>query len=565
MANIEKRESGSLDVAVPSQEVELGNAHNPALCVDQVIERIFPAQTLGQLFFTRFLERATKEQTVLPDEPPDAIVILTRSIATLGKELKIGHDTTQKYVVIYRSLGLMKKRKVMGQLAFVLRTGIYQPPEELEANLDALLTHYKRDKLRGIVELVKERCIIYGLISQDLLASFQQLQGLLQPGPTESRRSLEQRLLQSQRLVVQMVRFLHQSPRLPKPASSVEATWNLPATGYMGEEESTQPGAAGRREHTHAQKTLPNLPFRVDSRQLLPTKDSTQPATSGRFRQVLPVAPLPKTSHQVDSSVANENQPVIESTPTAAAGRFEHGHAASNLPTDREWVDSNAPFNVNVSISTLVDSLNVNVSLVVEYLRFIFEEAPAKRGYYHNLYNKQQCQNAEVWLAAAIETLIGVHQTRTIREPGKFFIDRCVLLHRSGIPPDTAALVQRYGALSYPQLLKALEQSEQIRSSRPAYQPLGRGQAPDGSSLQLRLPRDKAHPGMSREDLRQVVELTRSNAATCSWFTQPYKQANGSCALLVDDGVGHQRWVYSLQDWRTCLARMRTPNDLFSQ
>jgi hypothetical protein len=556
--------SSSLDVDMPPREATPGNAHDPAeLRVDQVIERIFPAQTLGRLFFTRFLERAAQEHTVLPDEPPDSIAILTRSIATLGKELNIGHDTTQKYVVIYRSLGLMKKRKVMGQLAFVLRTGIYQPPEMLEANLDALLAQYKRVKLRGIVELVKERCIIYGLISQDLLASLQQLQTLLQPGRAESRRSLEQRLLQSQRLVIQMVRSLQNSPRLPKPSSSVDATWNLPATGYIGEEQSTQTGAAGRREHPSVAKKLPKLPHRVDSRQLRLAKEATQTATSGRFQQVISAAPLPKTSHQVDSSTANANQPAAEATQTATSGRIELEHVSSNLSAVRRWVDSSTPPNVNVSIYTIIVSLNVNVSPVVEYLRSIFEEAPTKRGYYHNLYNKQQCQNAEAWLAAAIETLIAFHQTKTIREPGKFFIDRCVLLHRSGIPPDTAAHVQRYGGLSYPQLLKALKQSEPTRSSPPAHQPALMS-APRGSPIQRRLPRDKVHPGMSRDDFQQMLALMEGDVRTCDLQVQPYQQADGSCALLVDDGMGHQRWVYSLCDWQEDCAAMRTTLDLFS-
>lgn len=556
--------SSSLDVDMPPREAMPGNAHDPAaLRVDQVIERIFPAQTLGRLFFTRFLERAAQEHTVLPDEPPDSIAILTRSIATLGKELNIGHDTTQKYVVIYRSLGLMKKRKVMGQLAFVLRTGIYQPPEMLEANLDALLAHYKRVKLRGIVELVKERCIIYGFISQDLLASLQQLQTLLQPGRAVSRRSLEQRLLQSQRLVVQMVRSLQNSPRLPKPFSSVDAAWNLPATGYISEEQSPQTGAAGRRKHTSVAKNLPKLPHQVDSTQLRLAKESTQTAISGRIQQAISATPLPKTPHQVDSSVANANQPATESTQTAPLSRCELEHVSSNLPTNVPRVDSSDPSNVNVSIYTIVISLNVNVRLVVEYLRSVFEEAPTKRGYYHNLYNTQQCQNAEAWLAAAIETLIGLHQTKTIREPGKFFIDRCVLLHRSGIPPDTVALVQRYKGLSYPQLVKALKQSEPTRSSPPAHRPVLMS-VPRGSPMQRCLPRDKMHPGMSRDDFQQVLTLLDGDVSTCDLRVQPYQQADGSCALLVDDGMGHQRWVYALRDWQEDCAAMRTTLNLFS-
>ena len=225
--------SSSVDADVPPPEATPGNAHDPtALCVDQVIARLFPAPTLGQLFLARFRERAARERSTLPDEPEDTVVILTRSIATLAKELGLSNDTTQKYVVIFKALGLLRKRKLMGQLAFVMDTGIYHPPEALEANLDYLLVHYHRPKLRDMAQQVKERCLLYGLISQDVLASLQQLQTMLQSGRQgESRRALEQRLWHAQHLVVQMVRTL-QSSRLPKARSSVDATWSLPPAGH---------------------------------------------------------------------------------------------------------------------------------------------------------------------------------------------------------------------------------------------------------------------------------------------------------------------------------------------
>lgn len=244
-------------------------------------------------------------------------------------------------------------------------------------------------------------------------------------------------------------------------------------------------------------------------------------------------------------------------------GRREPEHHPANLPGNAQQVDSGAPPNVNVKIDSVIDSLNVNVSTVVEYLRWIFGEAPAKRGYYHNLYNKQRCQNPEVWLAAAIDTLIGLHKTKTVREPGKYFCDRCVLFHRSGIPPDTAALIQQYGSLPYPQLVQALEHLESAgsRSSAPGSPP--RGQSPRGSLMIRRLPRDKFHPGMSREDLTRLIDLLGRDERTCTFVMQPYRQADGSCALLVDDTMGHQRWIYNLGEWQQDLARIQSARDLF--
>lgn len=555
--------SNSLDIDMPPREATPGNAHDPtALRVDQVIAHLFPAPTLGQLFLARFRERAARERSILPDEPEDTAIILTRSIATLAKELDLSNDTTQKYVVIFKALGLLRKRKLMGQLAFVIDTGIYHPPETLEANLDYLLVHYQRPKLRDMAQQVKERCLLYGLISQDVLTSLRQLQTMLQPrGKRESRRAFEQQLLHAQHLVVQIIHTL-QSSRLPKGRSSIDETWNLPPVEHAVEstrEESTQDRASGRRERDRTTTNLSKLPHQGDSTPHQWTEESIQTITSSRFEQEIPATRLSRISHQGDSPVASANKRVIESTHFAREGRREDGDSPSNLPADTQQVDSSSLTNVNVSICNVIASLNVNVSPVAEYLCWIFKETPTKRGYYYNLYKEHPQPDA--WLAAAIETLIGLHQAKTIRIPGKYFYDRCVAFHQTGIPPDTAVLVQRYGSLTYPQLLEALQHSSPTKSRPPFHQISTRGQA---SPIKLRLPRDKLHPGMSRKDLRNLLTLMDGDVRTCELLVLPYLQADGSCALLVDDGMGHQRWVYALCDWQEDCSRMRTTLDLFS-
>ena len=297
--------------------------------------------------------------------------------------------------------------------------------------------------------------------------------------------------------------------------------------------------------------------------QLQPAKEFIQPAILGKFEQKIPASRLSETPRQIDSLVADSNERAAESTHFVQHGRREVEHNPSNPPTGLPQVDSSSPTNVNVSMRNIIDSLNVNVSPVAVYLCWIFKEAPTKRGYYHNLYKEHRQPDA--WLAATIETLISIHQTQTVRVPGKYFYDRCVVFHQAGIPSDTAALVQRYGSLTYPQLLEALQQSSPARSRQPLHQISTRRQASSGSSIKLRLPRDKVHPGMSREDLRGVLALMDGDVRTCELLVQPYLQVDGSCALLVDDGMGHQRWVYALCDWQEDFARMRTTLDLFSR
>src|SRR5712691_5600201 len=163
-----------------------------------IIAHVFPVPTLGQVFFARFLERAAREPSILPGESKDAVYICTQSIATLARELHLSNDTTQKYVVLYMALGLLKKRKFMGQLAFVLWTGIYQPPENLEGNLDFLIQKKTtRPKLRAMAVEVRARCRIYGLTQQDFISSLEQIETVLHTEKGTSRRTFEQRMAQA--------------------------------------------------------------------------------------------------------------------------------------------------------------------------------------------------------------------------------------------------------------------------------------------------------------------------------------------------------------------------------
>lgn len=169
-------------------------------CIDdatrQLITHIFPAPTLGQIFVKRFLERAAQESSVIPDVAPKSVYICTQSIATLGKELSLSNDTTQKYVKLFMALGLLQKQKFLGRLAFVLQIGTYHAPETLEANLDYLI-HYSRPKLRAMAVDVKTRCKLYGLIAQDIHASFEQLQTLLSGTESCTKRFLLQKIAQA--------------------------------------------------------------------------------------------------------------------------------------------------------------------------------------------------------------------------------------------------------------------------------------------------------------------------------------------------------------------------------
>lgn len=177
----------------------------------QLIAHLFPAPTLGQVFVTRFGERAATERSIVPGLNVGDVVITTKSIATLAAELELAYDTIQKYMGVFQALGMLQKHTCMGdQIAFILALGIYLPTRTLEANLDYLLQRSKAEKSRtkfhDQVQDVKERSLVYGLISQEFTATLRQLHTLVHPPEKgQSRRTLELSLTQAQYLVSTML------------------------------------------------------------------------------------------------------------------------------------------------------------------------------------------------------------------------------------------------------------------------------------------------------------------------------------------------------------------------
>ncbi|MGB8343326.1 MAG: hypothetical protein WCD86_00495 [Ktedonobacteraceae bacterium] len=161
---------------------------------------------------------------------------------------------------------------------------------------------------------------------------------------------------------------------------------------------------------------------------------------------------------------------------------------------------TSAIHNVNVSLETLIkDGLNGNVKNVAAFLQTLFHEEPTKRGYYYHLH--KQCPRPECWLAATIKTLVGMHQTKTVKNPGRYFYDCCVRLHGDAtLPPEEQALVAQYAHLSSSQLLQTLAQPHTPAAPSPT-RPCG---TPDQYEAfvtrrraELRAEFQTRHPGVS--------------------------------------------------------------------
>lgn len=568
----------------------------------QLIANLFPAPTLGQIFVTRFVERAATERSIIPGLKVGDVVITTKSIATLAAELGLAYDTVQKYVVVFQALGMLQKHTFLGgQIAFILALGIYLPPRTLEANLDYLLQRSKakksRTKFHDQVQDVKERCLIYGLISQEFTDTLRQLHVLMQPPEKGlSRRTLELRLVQAQHLVSSMIAQA-MTGRLTRGGALL--TQNLPELSGMADDdapghesevpppnlpgaairkdtelqeqrsESTRTGESRRFTMKSAVPNLPSLPSRIDSGQHHHNSESTQPANPGRRVERNVVLNLSNSPTQVDSDLRDHDS---ESTQLTNPGRRGASSDTGNLPAGEAWVDSQSLANVNVG-NIITRNINVNVEIVATFLCRLFNEPTSKKGIYSRLL-RNGCNQAEAIHAAAIFALVHFHQDRTITNPAAVFIARCKGYHAQGVPEEAVALVKQYGSLSYQQLLDALQKptvpSKQGTSfpanpSRPAT-PTSLPPLPQWGTIPRLIEVSHSHSGMSRQEALQVVARARGDRRTKMCGVDLEQLSDDRYAVLLDNtitAIPRQVYFYSLREWETRTATITDCFELF--
>src|SRR5437588_607256 len=399
------------------------------------------------------LERAASEKSIIPDVARDEVYICTKSIATLGKELGLSNDTAQKYVVLYKALGLLQKRKVMDQLVFVLSTGIYHPPENLEANLDYPIQK-SRPKLRTMASDVKVRCQVYGLLSQDIIVSIQQLNSLLQAQKGDSKHSLEQRMAQGQQILNRLLGQL-MTAHLPQGPTQVDSSRSLPTK-------------QGREQAKKANESTRSLG--PDRHKL---EEPTQNGIPGRRSIKKDTVNLPDMLHQVDSKqVRREEEQAIESTRGEELGRFEEDHIHQNLPNLPGKGDSgDASRNVYVnSIYNFIKTYTLREPRrVAEFFAEQFEGDRRVYPKYLKLFHTQDGRDRDphVLAAAFICTMVRLHRYKwnISSRPGGFFTKRC-REYDVEIPEEVEGWIESYGHISPTDLLEVLaEQVQPIQAS----------------------------------------------------------------------------------------------------
>jgi hypothetical protein len=541
----------------------------------QVVQHLFPQ---GIAFLALLLRYAVVKQFALPDWPEavDAAMIQVPSLRTLAKMIGWSYDTVEKYVVVFCALGLLYKERSRSGTTLYFSLGRYVPPATLD-RLDEIEQDY-RPKAQAFARRVRRR----------FLAIFPALP--TPPAPTEALAdsapsspvsfNLPGALLDIERILrdegielsseqLRRVRIKVAGTlryRCTQTISPEESRLLNEKTGDFFVQKSPNPGTTGDFSQTSSLQKGRLSSQMVDSVVSMATRKSrlspqTVDSSSSSAEKKSPfferTGDFAPPVAEPESTLLSE---MVDSTQRQAPqkGRLlpqvDGSHAQQGDFEAREEA-------LNVNVITKIDSLNVNVRQIAVYLCLLFKEAPKqKAGFYTHLYEKLGCRSADLWLAALVETAQSLASQKT-ETPGRYFYSRCIELHQSGIPPRTLQLIQRFQqerSPTYWRLLEILQQQPMTGSvSSP---PKGQaGRLPSQShDIKLAIPRfPKEQPGMTVEDYLELKKQIKGPGREQMRIAPPYQQRDGSVIALVEDFLGHQRWICSLEGWQRCAATIR--------
>jgi len=583
-----------------------------------LIATLFPLPTLGQAFVVRFLECATQERSSVPALQLGDVVVCAKSIAKLGERLGFSNDTTDKYVLLFKALGLLQKQKFLGQIAFIFSLGIYQSPASLEANLDFLINRSRaqksRTKLHILVTEVKQRCLVYGLISQDFTHALKQVHTLIQPQERLSRRKLEQRLLQAQYVVSTLLTQTlaghllpehrrvdslgngrvdsfgkglrpgqqnphngraDESPSLqqrnsgihePPPENLPRGEHSIDAVDDQHLFSATQNRVQGRRFSPPGETHLPQRVRRVDAQEETNQHSSTTTEPMGRFLG----SNILTYNDQGDD---NLDGPQSESTQDEEAGRRMDVSPSSHLPTPAVQVDSQvSPRNVDViNIYELLVTFTLREpQLVAKFLAERLEGDSRVYPKYQKLFTTQEGhpRTPHVLAAAFVCTMVRLHRDNwDLSRPGGFFTKQCREFD-TAIPSEVEEWITTYGHLSPTRLVESLtQQSKGIVPKKPATSlafVAKPAPAPVLPALELLVKVDVARVTLSAEEadslLQQVVHhpLMKSFRAKRIRVGKEFPRYAVLLDTTMASGPVSQTILYQPHDWVERLEQMNT-------
>jgi hypothetical protein len=133
----------------------------------ELVMQIFGSPGNGPEILFQMLRFAEVKQMALPgvEGQTDVAVISLQNLRELAKKIHFGYDTTHKYVIVFCALNLLVKVRQEGRIQLLFPLQHYAPPPTTQA-LDKLIK-YSRPKVRQFATRVKQRCILYGIISEN--------------------------------------------------------------------------------------------------------------------------------------------------------------------------------------------------------------------------------------------------------------------------------------------------------------------------------------------------------------------------------------------------------------
>ena len=506
----------------------------------QVIADLFPAAESGIDFLTRLLRLAVVKQVAQAGGNwVEVAEISITSIRQLAALIGRSYDTTEKYVRVFCALGLLTKTREDGLARLRFALGNYTLPTSL-SQLDELMIE-ARSKVASFAKQVKRRFVqMYGERTQETPT-----RELSVPGTPATE-------IQGVINELQQLKMLPEARALQERLAAIE----MQLREIDGRLATEKPTVSSQENGRLTTKTVDSTATTEGENGRLGAKMVGSTAGDDQENGRLGAKMVGSTA-----TTKSENGRLETEKPTKfPVKNGQNGRlGAETVGSDAKMVDSPASEspNVNVIIKTITDQINVNVGQASAYFRERFGEPDGNNGFYHKL--QKICARPEIWLAAAIEVFVALQrQDDPLQKPGKYFFSRVCDMHKNGISPAAQDLVQRYGELSYAQLIAAL------RAPTPSQQKAGergQGQRPRPGKLKvtLCLPRDRQRPGMSREDLKVLLHRIEAQSVLSTWLRRCYQQEDGSCALLMESPLRQQTWLYALEGWQQVLAPLLSP------
>jgi hypothetical protein len=421
-----------------------------------------------------------------------------------------------------------------------------------------------RPKLRSLVQQVRERCIAHGYIAADAL-------GLSDDVPSSLQHILA--VLQSERLestlrIASAVNMLTKLLVTTKPLSIHKGdTREVDATTSRTRDTSCKPAPAVSSPLYKNESPLP-----VDGS--LSEKGNTHLAITASADVVDAKQEIHCARRVVSTSIVDAI--LVQTAPQSAPSP---GQGDATQPV----VDSSDPANVNVI--TIINTLTFNVKFVAMFCCQVLREPPKKWPVYRKLFQSPEVENDVQAITGALLFVLVHREDGSMRNPPAVFVQHCKDFHQT-VPPrpkvfaEAMSLVERYGQLTYQELIKHLAtqraQTSQVQAwqpehqAPPTYQTSARLQPISSAitqKIEVHIPL-KPGGGMTWEMALRLRRQLAHDSRFGRCRVAPALLKDGSYGVLVDKSEEQrvrQHVLYTEQEWQQRSTTLKSCYELFDR